>query len=261
MGIVWLASYPKSGNTWVRFLLANYLAGPVETSFEVERLIPGVGSLQDANELIAERGILYSKTHDRWGPSHPFAGRTKRAVFITRHPKDVLLSNLNYARLCFPSGGGFSDEVFARAFITIGGDPRWIDKGYGSLEEHTDSWLGFGGAPLLKVRYEDLKRDTHNELGRILEFLELEPHPEKIERAVQLSTFERMRAMEVRERGSKQFSEVWVKRPMDPREPRFFMHQGKSVGSLKSISPKLDMMFDKRFARLMELLGYSQAAA
>src|SRR4051812_49396983 len=39
VGVVWIASYPKSGNTWVRFLLANYLAGPVSCSADVERAV------------------------------------------------------------------------------------------------------------------------------------------------------------------------------------------------------------------------------
>src|ERR1051326_693324 len=79
MGIIWIASYPKSGNTWVRFLLANYLAGPIESSAQVEEAVPGYDRAADPRPLIEQRGTLYVKTHFPWGPGHPHAELTDRA--------------------------------------------------------------------------------------------------------------------------------------------------------------------------------------
>ena len=45
MSIIWLASYPKSGNTWLRFLLYNYLFGEVRRSGDIARRIPDIHTL------------------------------------------------------------------------------------------------------------------------------------------------------------------------------------------------------------------------
>src|ERR1051326_3408006 len=123
MGIIWIASYPKSGNTWVRFLLANYLAGPITASAQTEEAVPGLDVRVDIRPKLARRNPLCMKTHYPWKADHPHAALSDKAVVVVRFPKDVLLSNLNYQRLIHGTDEGFSDADYARAFIGAGGDP------------------------------------------------------------------------------------------------------------------------------------------
>src|ERR1043165_2498975 len=99
MGITWIASYPKSGNTWVRFLLANCLAGPITESMQVEGAVPTLADGLDIDRLLGALSPLCIKTHYPWSARHLFAEKTERAIVIIRHPKDILLSNLDYHRM------------------------------------------------------------------------------------------------------------------------------------------------------------------
>lgn len=257
MGIVWIASYPKSGNTWIRFLLANYLAGPIEHSAQVEAAVPGYSRNADPVPLIAERGTLYVKTHFPWGPTHPHAGLTDGAIVVVRHPKDVLLSSLNYRRLEVGHDGGYSDEAYARWFIQAGGDPLWLQT-YGNLESHVRSWLGHGEAlSRLMVRYEDLKADAAHQLTRILSFLRLPVDAAKVARAAADSSFESMRAMERREKARAAAGPVFAGAAPRPDWQRYFVSEGRSGATLAGIAPDLDRAFDERFAPVLHLLGYS----
>src|SRR5689334_16270322 len=143
MGVVWIASYPKSGNTWVRFLLTNYLAGPVQRSADVAATIPSLHEPYDKARLEGAETV-YCKTHYPWFASHPHADKTRKAVVIVRHPKDVLLSNMDYDRLLSGREKDYTDAQFAGSFIAAGGDPRWVAMGYGSLEQNVSSWLDSG---------------------------------------------------------------------------------------------------------------------
>ena len=257
MGIVWIASYPKSGNTWLRFLLANYLIGPIESSEQVERLIPGFNHGTDGMGLVANRGVVYGKSHDKWGPGHPCSYLTDRAVVVLRHPKDVLLSGLNYQSITGKRSAGFSPEEYVTTFIRCGGDPKWIDAGYGTLEEHTSSWMdGRASPPRLFVRYETLKADAPGELRRVVQFLGLSVDEAQLAMAVERSGFEQMRAIEVRERRDRKFSPLWGDIPIIQGRARYFMNEGRITASLHHINPGLDRAFDQRFAGLIERLGY-----
>jgi hypothetical protein len=114
MRIVWLASFPKSGNTWLRFLVYSYMYGPPQASSEVGERIPDIHHGAKLSVPPGD-GQLFVKTHLMPGPNHPFMDRTQGFVYVVRHPKDVLLSNLNYARLA--SAGDFDAKGFAIHFI------------------------------------------------------------------------------------------------------------------------------------------------
>jgi hypothetical protein len=262
MGIVWISSYPKSGNTWMRFLLANYLAGPIQDSTRIEELIPGVGSDIDVAQFVRQRGTVYAKSHYVWDDRHPHRALTDRAIVVVRHPKDVLLSNLNYRHLAGGNDKAFTDKGYARAFIHYGGDPRWITEGFGTFEQSIASWLdGMSESQRLVVRYEDLHLDSKRELARVLEFLRVPVDEDRIGLAARASTFDQMRAMEVRERRERQGSLIFPGAAPRRGWARFFMNSGTTGGSLRNIAAGLDEAFDKAFASVMDRLGYSVSTA
>ena len=253
MSITWLASYPKSGNTWLRFLLANIIAGgPPSCSADVARLIPDIHRPGDMEGV---SGDVFVKTHFMRTDAHPRIDETARAVHIVRHPRDVLLSALNYRRM---EGviEDMTDERYARVFISSAGDPLWARLGYGSWVQHAASWSQATAWPVLTIRYEDLKADTAGTLRRVLDFAGLEATPDAIDRAVAHSSFENLRALEVRERSSKGPT-IFPGSKADMRAGRFFFNKGASGQSLDTIGEGLDAALVARFGPAMSRLGYA----
>lgn len=261
MGVVWIASYPKSGNTWMRFLLANYLSGPIQDSGQVEALIPDLSKRRDLSGLLSQRPGLYSKTHFVWSERHPYADLTEKSVVIVRHPKDVLLSNLNYRKFDRAIERQFTDEQYAQAFIENCGDPQYIVGGVGTLELNVRSWLDAGfPKPRLLVRYEDMKANTEKVLGEVVAFLGLAVDQERLRMAVKQSSFDQMRAIEVRERREKSQGSVFPGEAPRQGRARYFMNEGKTRGSLKHLGPAIDAAFDSTFGPLMDSLEYPRSA-
>jgi hypothetical protein len=259
MGITWIASYPKSGNTLVRFLLANYLAGRVTDSNQVEAAVPTLSKETDAARLLATNSPLCMKTHLPWTASHPFADQTDRAVVIVRYPKDILLSHLDYFRLIIGHEGGFQDETYVRAFIATGGDPRWKhNSGYGTLLDHPGSWLDDPSAPKhILVRYEDLVHDAARELTRILGFIGVPVDAGRVRMAAEASSFDQMRKLEVREKAvEKKLTEVFPGKLAREGWSRFFVNQARIGSTIGHIRADLDEKFDRRFEALVKRLGY-----
>lgn len=251
MPITWLASYPKSGNTWLRFLLADILLGRAPgSSLETARRIPDIHR-PDLPADPGEREII--KTHFMRSPTHPRLHETARVVHIVRHPRDVLLSALNYRRL---EGviNDLTDAQYARAFIAAAGDPLWARLGYGSWIRHSESWLE-PGVPVLLVRYEQFKADPAAQLRRVLDFIGVEAGTGDIERAVKGSTFDNLRALEIRERTGRGKS-IFPGKPGDARSRRFFFNKGGTGQSLDPIEPGLDEAFDARFGETLRAIGY-----
>src|SRR6185436_3850476 len=160
---VWLASYPKSGNTWVRFLLARLIRGEIKSSQNVAVQIPDVHDGIHGVHLIGKRTTII-KTHWKFTTGMPLREDTIGAVYIVRNPIDVMESNQNFA---FLRSGSLrkeaSEEEIAKAaskfvddFIEHGGHARFRQFGIGSWEEHARSWtwpeIDF---PRHVLRYED----------------------------------------------------------------------------------------------------------
>ena len=246
-GIVWLASYPRSGNTWLRFLLSTYLLGAVRSSREMEGRIPNLhrgnaGHARDHDPKLV-------KTHRPWGPRHPLAGETRGCIYLIRHPKDVLLSNLNYFKL---QGEAVEDRAFALDFIDNGGLAWWRTE-LGTWEEHARSWIEAPELPRLVVRYEAMRAEPRAALARVVRFLGLPEKPERIDRAVRDCELSRLRRLEVEERRS-QAGTLFPGGFETLDRGRYFFHHGGVGQDLSAIGPDLDGPFDERFAASLSLL-------
>lgn len=266
----WVASYPRSGNTWLRFLLDSYV-------FPAARMIQDVGRLtgeldwwvQEARRLghgdswivhagrhIRRRhplpegfpGDLYFKTHYALSPTHPLRSRSVRAVYLLRNPRDVLLSGMNFAELT--SGVRLeSERQYALDFINRGGDPAWIDMGYGTWAEHARSWNEDAGFPVMLVRYEDLKADTPGVFERVIRFLGMPFDHSRLLRAIELSSLSRLQNLETASRAT---GELTGLRSAD----RKFFHKGLSGQGLAHLGEDVEGMFHDRFAADARRWGY-----
>jgi hypothetical protein len=209
--IVWLASYPKSGNTWVRAFLHNYIvdaqsphsinslvdfsvaecaaaffgenAGGLSAA-QVQRLRPAVH--EQLTRLHAD--LVFVKTHNANLAVHgvPLCtpGLTAGAVYIVRDPRDVALSYAAFARKDVDEIIGF----MADAGAANAGDANQVFEFLSSWSAHAVSWAA---APKrLLVRYEDLLAEPERYFARIIRFLGTgEVDAARLQRAIGFSSF------------------------------------------------------------------------
>ncbi len=264
----WISSYPRSGNTWVRFLIVNCLvdhqfdwdsamnAFAFELYYYLERMRVDGWTKQDVIDKLKQvvrdqptagrfGDTVYMKSHNRWSPDHPFAEYTDRAVLIVRNPRDVLLSGANYHNLMVDPNT--SAVEYAREFIKHGGDPRWIRNGYGTWFEHYQSWTQ-ADIPVLVVRYEDLRSDPIKPLLSICAFLGFDVSEADAARAAERTQIAKLRDVEntAREAGRiRNFNDGFN-----------FFNKGRTGQSLDDLAPGLDEEFDRVFAEQMAAVDY-----
>lgn len=205
--IVWIASYPRSGNTWIRFLLANLLYKPVEYSDEIEELIPNIHLGIRADQL-HRRAITLIKTH--WGhvPELPLREDTIGVIYVLRNPIDVLASSIRHYVLK-------SDESIPRDtveqrlqklrawidhYIALGGREQCIRNRSGTWEENVVSWTTSTlPYPRLVLNYERLREDPALAATTICRFLNVQRTQEQCAAAIARSSFDSLCAMQERE--------------------------------------------------------------
>lgn len=262
MEVVWLASYPKSGNTWVRFLFTNLIHGPFETSGTIFDVTP-VLERGIKTTLLRDDRINAIKTHHMFSPELPLQPQTKGVVYIVRDPFDVMMSNLNY--FFISAGVKATDDVqqianqYVSAYLQSGGDPRWMEQNYGSWAEHVDSWVNnSAGWPVLVLRYEDLLADTAGELGRACAFMELDVTDDDIAGAVERSSFTSMRTMEEREIREKIPGMFYSEAIRKYGDQGFrFMNKGLKGTARNAVSRDVIERFRANFMPQIGALGYA----
>jgi len=256
MDIIWLASYPKSGNTWLASLIYNYVYGPLQSSGDVKKQILDIHDLAAQGLVLNEnapRGLI-CKTHFLFSAQHPHAHCTNAFIHLMRHPKDVLLSTLNFAKI-EKINQHINEKAFAENFIANMGVPKWQQFGYGNWAEHTSNWQSQREHfPHLFLTYESMKEDPHGNLEKIANFLNLPVDQEKIRAAVEASSFKRMRKMEEDDRKNKSSDSMFLTE--DINENTFFINKGLSGQTLAHLGEGLDEMFDEKFNEALSLFGY-----
>ena len=197
--IVWLASYPKSGNTWLRFIIANLILGKVESSDAVRQLVPDFHVAINWQHLRGNRALIV-KTHLKYFDKLPLREDTKAVVYIVRNPLDVVVSALNYSSLIHGELSQERRQAFIAEFLEHGGLQEWKHLGFGAWDENALSWhdkaMPF---PRLTLRYEDLKANPVEGVTRLCRFLKLNKSGQEIGDAIAAASFSAVRAMEEQE--------------------------------------------------------------
>jgi Sulfotransferase domain len=217
---VFLTSYPRSGNTWMRFLVGNLVHQNEPVTFlNLERLLPDM-YLHSDREMRAMSRPRVLKSHECFDP------RYKRIVYIVRDPRDVAVSNYFWEL----KKGSFPDGFPMEKFV-----PLWIAAQYwprlGNWGDHVASWLSTrrGHAEFVLLRYEDLMAQPEAELAKVASLLEIDPTPERLGRAVELSSADRMRQLEKNEGGR------WLQTKYTRQDAPFV--RKASSGGWKSVLP------------------------
>ncbi|MEM7223059.1 MAG: sulfotransferase domain-containing protein [Pseudomonadota bacterium] len=222
-GIIWLASYPKSGNTWLRAFLANYLQNrtepvpinelvnftlgdgyvihyerlsgrPVEemSQQELARLRPQVHQWM----ATAKGQTVFVKTHNLIGQAEGTALITPQAtvgaIYLLRNPLDVAVSYAHHFRVSQDE----AIDVLCAPDKVLPGTARALPHYLGSWRQHVLSWCRAPGLEPLVLRYEDLLSRPSETFGAISRFLQMPEEPERLARAIRFSAFEELAGQE-----------------------------------------------------------------
>lgn len=221
--IVWLASYPKSGNTWVRIFLANYLMntkepmpinqvhrfGMGDTIAKTYQLVAGRPiNANDPAEILplrdkVLRGIVgnnadvnFVKTHnirqEAYGVTMIPEQYTRSSIYIVRNPLDMVLSYARHHDLKIEDAVhaiGHSDNATS-------GDDMAVATFLGSWSEHVNSWTARAAYPQLTIRYEDLLADPEANFTSILKHIGVPVDAERLKRAIAHASFKEAKKQE-----------------------------------------------------------------
>jgi estrone sulfotransferase len=233
---VMIASYPRSGNTWCRFLLAEILTDGTAGFDSIDKTVPQVGLHQVALSLLPGGGRLI-KTHEKYRKEYA------QAIYLVRDVRDVVLSYYDRGKYL----GLFNDIAFD-AFL-----PMFLQgqmNTVGSWSSHVRAWLNSPVAQsgMLIVRFEDMRQNTEATLVTMLDFLGVPADKFKIRNAITANSVDRMRAKEDRSRAF----------PQSCEESGRFVRKG-AVGSWQERFTAEQIALVERYAGAeLERLGYSE---
>jgi Sulfotransferase domain len=240
-----LVSYPRSGNTWTRFLIANLLHPEQQVTFaNIERLIPDTSS-QSNRALKRTPRPRFIKTHAYF--DHKYG----KVIYIVRDPRDVALSYYHFQRKYRQIEDDYSLEQYVDDYVS----GRLISISWGTWGENVASWISTRGqsSRFLLLRYEDMIEDSEHELARVARFLELSAEPQLLLRAIERSSADRMREMEKLE------ANEWVATKKHRKDIPFV--GAATSGKWKELLPESSVRsIEAAWGGLMASLGYELVA-
>ena len=182
-----LVSYPKSGNTWLRFMLANLISRAPESFQDANNLVPDIHNERTPQVLPQVASPRVIKSHFPCDPDYP------RVAYLVRDPRSVCVSQFWFKKRKGEVDPALDFEDFFEAFL--GG----FDDGFGDWGNHVNSWMEFRARSNdgMEIRFEDLKADTAGQLARLGEFAGLAADPARVEAAIANSSMASMRKIEL----------------------------------------------------------------
>jgi hypothetical protein len=238
---IFAVSYFRSGSTWSRFLLGNFVHQDETVTFtNMQRLVPAI---YESPDRVLRRLPRVLKSHECFDPRYP------RVIYIVRDPRDVAVSFYFYNLKVRVIPDGYPMDEFVDRWVVANVVP-YADR-VGCWQDHVLSWLRLrGSSPNFKlIRYEDLVEDAGRELTKIAPLLRIEPSPERIERAVRLSSAREMQSLEQKE------SAKWVT-TKDSRQDIPFVREAKSGGWCKKLPASAVKTIEESWGATMQELGY-----
>lgn len=274
--IIWLASYPKSGNTWFRIFLSNLLSKenhPVDinnlfatpiasnrelfdeatglsssdlTPLEIDNLRPGVYeyAARNSNE------ILFQKVHDAWLKTESgepmFSSKvTKSVVYFVRNPLDVAVSFSNHLSKSLKS----TVKIMADDGYSFGSTSDRLHlqlrQRLLSWSNNIKSWVDESNLPIIVLRYEDMKSDTLASFSKVLRFIDIKASEDEILEAIGFSDIREMQKQEA-EKGFKE----------KPANATLFFRKGEAGSWRKELSDDLVKQICADHRELMLRYGY-----
>jgi hypothetical protein len=183
---VFIASYPRSGSTWLRFVLFEILTGDAAGFDNVNRVIADVGLHRQSPALVPNGGRLV-KTHEAYRDVY------QKAIYLVRDPRDAVISEYEYEKAL----DRISEDFDSFLMLSLKGRANV----YGPWQEHVMSWLEsplVRSGRLLVIKFEELRQQTEDVVTGVLNFLGVEVDSQAIRDAIANNSIQRMRAKEDR---------------------------------------------------------------
>ncbi len=270
--IVWLASYPKSGNTWLRMFLANY---PMHTTqplppAKVHQFMLG-DAIPDTYSIIAKRpvdpkdeaailalrpavlraivannaDINLVKTHNQnmafKGLDLIPAGLTRLALYVVRNPLDLVISYADHYGMTVAATaraiGARSNRVYPSA--------RSAAQYIGSWSDHVTGWTRTRKFPVCTLRYEDMIADPGKTFSTVLKRMRVPVDGDRLDRAIEFSSFDQLRSQED--------DHGFVEKS---RHADHFFRSGQAGLWREQLAPDIVRLICERHAKVMQRFGY-----
>ena len=235
-----IASYPRSGNTWLRFVLFDILVSGQASGFdEVNHIIPDVGLHKPAIPLLPGSGRLI-KTHE------PFQKEYRKAIYLVRDARDVALSEFAYQKAL----GWIPDDFdsFLQRFVRGEVNP------FSAWHEHVPDWMDskLASTPeFLLIRFEEMRRNTEETLVQVLDFLGVDVDRRVVTEAIANNT---LKKMQEKEQKSPQLSNT-APNPNGSEESRF-IRSGSIAGWRNRLTAEQSRLIEDKAGPVLERMGY-----
>jgi len=222
-GIIWLASYPKSGNTWLRVFLHNLLlntnkpanindlnnltiAGNSEywlekvtgkpfDSFTEKEAVALTPKIHKAFTRIRSDSV-FVKTHNSMSKVYGIPlitpEYTAGAIYVLRNPLDTVISLADHFGISLDDGIDMLNDTHS----TISSDNIQTAEHLGSWSNHVMSWKSVNKSALHFLRYEDMLNKPEKAFGGLAKFLGLSPPKFRLKKAINFSSFDTSRKQE-----------------------------------------------------------------
>jgi Sulfotransferase domain len=198
-GIFSLSAFPKSGVTYLSFLLFYSFFSDECDIHDLERkYILDIHAYPNAT-FRDPRAPRLIKSHFPYNPNIPAVRLTSKTIYLMRHPIDVMMSAWDYNQLI--NGGAHDTQSPAfRAYVR-----GWLESGgrgfpqFGSWSQHVRSWLSQSNMPVHPVTYENLVDNPERELSSIIDFIGVQVPADRQRIAIRRSSMKSMAALETQE--------------------------------------------------------------
>ena len=278
--IFWIASYPKSGNTWLRALLSSYYYS--KDGFFEQSLLKQIGQFPEKNhfngfnynsqivtdtskfwikaqeKINSDNKLRFFKTHNVLGAIENNNFTNKRntigAIYIVRDPRNIITSIQNHYELDIDKALKFmlSEKKYIYDYHRENdySDFQFIS----SWEKNYQSWIEQSIFPTKIIKYEDLNNKTFDTFKEIIEFIEITISSKnsfnriKAKNSIQSTSFDKMREIE----NKKGFVESVLSKNYSKKIP--FFHLGpknnwKNIFDQK-YQEKLNSIFEENLKEL-----------
>ena len=287
--IIWLASYPKSGNTWIRAILHQLIIkGNIHDETwisKIGRLVnsyPKIEHFQNLNSLLTKpedflnkkeiiknwdisqkklnsgNELRFLKTHnmlcsiaiDQNNFQFTDENNTLGVIHIVRDPRNVITSLKNH----------FSFESYDKALDFITDENRWVgtEKNYvphllSSWERNFESWSRFSKNYIL-FKYEEILQNPKKQIERLIEylqkFIEIKHNQELIDKITNETSFENLKKLEKKGLFLEQVDNKKTKKKVN------FFHLGSKNNYKELLDKKIIDEIEKKFQNTMKKLNY-----
>ena len=276
--IVWVCSYPKSGNTFLRAMLyaffyskdgtfkQDYLKNISEFPRDFFDFKPKNNFLNEVKEYgkiqkkisSADKDVIFLKTHSAnliINETFPTINKdyTVCSIYIVRDPRNVILSLKNHYNLDIKKS--FSLLTNEKNFISM--NNKDLSKGYTLILDWASNYLSWKNQKSINtifVKFEDLvfkqEKTFKYILSKLKEFINLEIDNKKIENVIKTTNFKYLRQLEEKEG----FIENKIMGISDNKN--FFFNKGPEQNFNKDLDPGILEEINKKYKNLLYELNY-----